>query len=108
MPDGRRVRLRTARWPVWSVAHFECTLHRVNHEELLARITIDPAVCHGKPCIRGHRIWVGLVLGMLEGGMREEEILTEYPSLEPADIRACLAYASELTRVRFVDLPQAS
>jgi len=82
--------------------------HSVTHEELLARITIDPAVCHGKPCIRGHRIWVGLVLGMLEGGMREEEILAEYPSLQPADIRACLAYASELTRVRFVDLPRAS
>jgi uncharacterized protein (DUF433 family) len=80
----------------------------VTHEELLARIAIDPAVCHGKPCIRGHRIWVGLVLGMLEGGMREEEILVEYPGLEPADIRACLAYASELTRVRFVDLPHAS
>jgi uncharacterized protein (DUF433 family) len=80
----------------------------MKHEELLARITIDPAVCHGKPCIRGHRIWVGLVLGMLEGGMREEEILVEYPGLEPADIRACLAYASELTRVRFVDLPHAS
>ncbi len=80
----------------------------MTHEELLARITIDPAVCHGEPCIRGHRIWVGLVLGMLEGGMREEDILVEYPSLERADIRACLAYASELTRVRFVDLPQAS
>jgi uncharacterized protein (DUF433 family) len=80
----------------------------MTHEELLARITIDPAVCHGKPCIRGRRIWVGLVLGMLEGGMREEDILVEYPSLEPTDIRACLAYASELTRVRFVDLPRAS
>ncbi|MGA7124600.1 MAG: DUF433 domain-containing protein, partial [Polyangiaceae bacterium] len=48
--------------------------YQVTHEELLARITIDPAVCHGRPCIRGHRIWVGLVLGMLEGDMREEEI----------------------------------
>ena len=70
-------------------------IHLVTHEELLARITINPAVCHGKPCIRGHRIWVGLVLGMLEGGMRQDEILSEYPSLEPADIQACLAYASE-------------
>ena len=77
----------------------------MTHEELLARITIDPAVCHGRPCIRGHRIWVGLVLGMLEGDMREEEIMAEYPSLEHKDIRACLAYASELARVRFVDLP---
>jgi uncharacterized protein (DUF433 family) len=80
----------------------------VTHEELLARITIDPTVCHGKPCIRGHRIWVGLVLGMLEGGMLEEEILAEYPALEPTDIRACLAYASELTRVRLDDLPRES
>jgi uncharacterized protein (DUF433 family) len=100
--------LRTALRGSSSLARFEGSLRRVTHEELLARITIDPAVCHGKPCIRGHRIWVGLVLGMLEGGMREEEILVEYPGLEPADIRACLAYASELTRVRFVDLPQAS
>jgi uncharacterized protein (DUF433 family) len=45
---------------------------------------------------------------MLEGGMGQEEILAEYPSLEPAAIRACLAYASELTRVQFVDLPHAS
>jgi uncharacterized protein (DUF433 family) len=107
-PDGSGLELREALRGGWSLARFEGTLHPVTHEELLARITIDPAVCHGKPCIRGHRIWVGLVLGLLEGGMREEEILVEYPSLEPADIRACLAYASELTRVRFVDLPQAS
>lgn len=80
----------------------------MTHEELLERITIDPAVCHGKPCIRGLRIWVGLVLGMLEAGMDEQRILAEYPDLEPADLRACLAYAAELARTRFVDLPQAS
>jgi uncharacterized protein (DUF433 family) len=80
----------------------------VTHEELLARITTDPAVCHGKPCIRGQRIWVGLILGMLEGGMSESEILSEYPELEPADIHACFAYAAELANTRFVDLPEAS
>jgi uncharacterized protein (DUF433 family) len=80
----------------------------VTHEELLARITIDPAVCHGKPCIRGQRIWVGLILGMLEGGMGEAEILAEYPNLEPDDIRACLAYGAELANGRFVDLSAAS
>ncbi len=80
----------------------------MTHEALLARITTDPAVCHGKPCIRGQRIWVGLVLGMLEAGVSEGEILDNYPSLEPDDIRACLAYAAELARARFVDLPQAS
>lgn len=80
----------------------------MTHQDLLARITIDPTVCHGKPCIRGQRIWVGLILGMLEAGMRDEEILAEYPTLELPDIRACLAYASELTRVSFVDLSRAS
>lgn len=80
----------------------------MTHEALLARITTDPAVCHGKPCIRGQRIWVGLILGMLEGGMTEAEILAEYPSLEADDIKACIAYAAELTRANFVDLPHAS
>jgi uncharacterized protein (DUF433 family) len=80
----------------------------MTHEALLARITTDPAVCHGKPCIRGHRIWVGLVLGMLEAGVSEREILENYPGLEPDDIKACFAYAAELARARFVDLPQAS
>jgi len=80
----------------------------MTHEELLTRITVDPAVCHGKPCIRGHRIWVGLILGMLEAGLSEHDILAEYPTLEVADVRACLAYAAELARTRFVDLPQAS
>jgi uncharacterized protein (DUF433 family) len=80
----------------------------MTHEDLLARITIDPAVCHGKPCIRGQRIWVGLILGMLEAGTKEAEILAEYPTLEADDIRACLAYAAELARANFVDLPRAS
>jgi uncharacterized protein (DUF433 family) len=80
----------------------------MTHEDLLARITIDPAVCHGKPCIRGLRIWVGIVLSMLEAGQSEEAILADHPELERDDIRACLAYANELMRVRFVDLPRAS
>jgi uncharacterized protein (DUF433 family) len=80
----------------------------MSHTELLARITIDPAVCHGKPCIRGLRIWVGLILGMLEGGASEQEILAEYPGLELDDIRACLAFATELARTRFIDLERAS
>ncbi|XXT17468.1 DUF433 domain-containing protein [Sorangium sp. So ce429] len=70
----------------------------MTHEELLARITTDPGVCHGKPCIRGRRIWVSLILGMLESGMTEQEILVEYPELVIDDIRACLAYANELAR----------
>ena len=74
------------------------------HEQLLGRIRIDPNVCFGKPCIRGHRIWVSLVLDLLAEGSSIAEILQEYPQLEEADIKACLAYGAEMTRERFVDV----
>jgi len=61
---------------------------------LLARITIKPEQCHGWPCIRGMRIRVADVLGMLANGISAEEILHDFPDLEPDDIRACLAYGS--------------
>ena len=67
-------------------------------EELLAHITIDPHVCFGKPCIRGHRIWVSLILDLLAGGASIEEILADYPSLEAPDVRACIAYGAEMAR----------
>jgi uncharacterized protein (DUF433 family) len=76
----------------------------VGREDLLSRITIDPNVCHGKPCIRGHRIWVSLILDFLAGGMTIEEILDDYPGIEEADIRACIAYGAEMARGRFVDI----
>ena len=65
---------------------------------------MDPAVCGGKPCIRGHRIWVSLVVDLLASGMSVDEILAEYPQLEVEDIRACLAYASEMARERTVQV----
>ncbi|MFN2568054.1 MAG: DUF433 domain-containing protein [Candidatus Dormibacteria bacterium] len=55
-------------------------------------ISIDPRVCGGKSCIRGHRIWVSLILGLLADGMSIEEILQGYPGLEAADVRASIAY----------------
>ena len=70
----------------------------------MERITVDPAICGGKPCIRGHRIWVALVLGMLAEGLTVAEILAEYPQLEEADIRACIAYGALLAGGRFVDV----
>ena len=73
-------------------------------EDLLSRITIDPNICHGKPCIRGHRIWVSLVLDFLAGGMAPQEILDQYPGIEEPDIRACIAYAAEMARGNFVDV----
>jgi uncharacterized protein (DUF433 family) len=74
----------------------------MTHEELLQRISIDPGVCGGKPCIRGHRIWVSLILDLLASGMTVDEVLAEYPQLTPEDIRACIAFASEMTRERTV------
>ena len=61
--------------------------------ELLKRITADPGIFGGKPTIRGMRISVELILSLLAQGETREEILADYPDLEPDDIRACLAYA---------------
>lgn len=60
----------------------------------LERITHDPAIMGGKPCIRGMRITVGTVLGLLASGYSRERIVQAYPHLEPADIDAALTYAA--------------
>jgi uncharacterized protein (DUF433 family) len=72
--------------------------------ELLKRISIDPNICFGKPCIRGTRIWVSLILDFMAHGMSPEEILTEHPHLTMEDIRAALAYGAEMTRERYVEI----
>lgn len=61
--------------------------------KLLERITQTPGQCGGKPCVRGMRIRVVDVIGMLAAGMTNEQVLTDFPELEPEDIRACLLYA---------------
>ncbi len=76
-----------------------------NREELLKRISIDPQVCFGKPCIRGTRIWVSLIVDNLAEGISEAELLTSYPQLQLEDIRAALAYAAEMTRERVIPVP---
>lgn len=73
--------------------------------ELLKRISIDPQVCFGKPCIRGTRIWVSLIVDNLVEGISESELLAAYPQLQPEDIRAALAYAAEMTRERVIPVP---
>lgn len=75
-------------------------------EELLSRITIDSNICFGKPCIRGHRIWVSLILDFLASGMTIQEIISEYPGLEKEDIYACIAYGAEMARERYIEVPQ--
>ncbi len=72
--------------------------------ELLRRISINPEICFGKPCIKGHRIWVSLILDLLASGMTVDEVLKEYPQLQPEDIYACIAYGAEMSRERYVDI----
>jgi uncharacterized protein (DUF433 family) len=60
---------------------------------LLSRITVDPLICHGKPCVRGMRWPVEVVIDMLEAGMGTEEIVEDHPELEKEDIFACLQHA---------------
>jgi uncharacterized protein (DUF433 family) len=77
----------------------------VNREELLKRISIDPRVCFGKPCIRGTRIWVSLIVDNLAEGVPEADLPAAYPQLQPEDIRAALAFAAEMTRERIIPIP---
>lgn len=74
-------------------------------EDWKERISINPNVCHGQPCIKGTRIWVSLIIDNLAAGSTEEEILQAYPSLTREDIKAALAYAAEMARERYVDIP---
>ena len=66
----------------------------MNEQELLSRISIDPNVCFGKPCIRGHRIWVSLVLDLLSSGWTVQQLREQYPGIEEADVLACIAYGA--------------
>jgi uncharacterized protein (DUF433 family) len=77
----------------------------MERNELLKRISVNPDVCFGKPCIRGHRIWVSLILDLLASGMTMEQILKGYPQLSREDILACVAYGAEMSRERFVEVP---
>lgn len=77
----------------------------MTREQLLARISVDPNICFGKPCIRGHRIWVSLILDLLAAGETTTQVLANYPGLEEADVLACIAYGSEMSRERYVDIP---
>ncbi|MDJ0595998.1 MAG: DUF433 domain-containing protein [Pleurocapsa sp. MO_226.B13] len=77
----------------------------MSSENLLTRITIEPNICSGKPCIKGHRIWVSLILDLLAAGETPEEILQAYPSISREDILACIAYGAEIARDSYVEIP---
>jgi len=70
----------------------------MDYEDLLARISIDPQVGGGKPCIRGTRVYVATILDGLAEGLTQQEILQHYPQLTVDDIHAALAYAAELAK----------
>lgn len=65
-----------------------------------SRITIDPGICHGEPCVRGLRYPVTMILELLASGMTHEEILADFEDLQEDDIRACLHYAARLSDVK--------
>lgn len=81
-----------------------CHHEVMSPEALLDRISVDPAVCGGRPCIAGHRIWVSLVLGLLAGGMSVQDVVAEYPGIDELDVRACIAYGARLAGSDFVDV----
>lgn len=66
----------------------------------LSRITVDPAICHGKPCVRGLRYPVEMLLDLLSSGMTLDEILADYEDLERDDLLAVLQFAARLARTR--------
>jgi len=68
------------------------------------RISVDPAICHGKACIKGTRIMVSIILDNMAAGFTEDDIIKEYPSLKREDILAAIAYAAELARERVMPL----
>jgi uncharacterized protein (DUF433 family) len=74
----------------------------------LDRISIDPNVCFGKPCIRGTRIWVSLILDFLASGETAEQVLGAYPQLSAEDIRAAIAHGAEVARERIIPVPDAA
>jgi uncharacterized protein (DUF433 family) len=72
---------------------------------LLERISIDPTICGGKPCIKGTRIWVSLILDFLADDMTEAELLDQYPGLTHEDVLAAIAYGAEAARERVIPVP---
>jgi uncharacterized protein (DUF433 family) len=68
----------------------------MHRDQLLTRISIDPKICSGKPCVRGDRIGVSQILDLLASGETLGQVLEAYPSLEEADVFACIAYGAEM------------
>lgn len=74
-------------------------------EDWKTRISINPNICHGQPCIKGTRIIVSVIVSCIANGDPVEEILQAYPSLTKEDVQAALLYAAEMVRQYYVDIP---
>jgi len=72
----------------------------------LERISVDPRICGGKPCIKGTRIWVSLILDFLAEGVSEAELLKDYPQLTHDDVLAAIGYGAEASRETILPLPE--
>lgn len=99
---------RALKWPMSQCNSRRFLMSDMLDSHLLGRISIDPNICFGKPCIRGTRIWVSLILDFLANGEREADILAAYPQLTSDDIRAALAYGAEVVRERIIPIPVAA
>jgi uncharacterized protein (DUF433 family) len=89
---NRHTTRRPRRRVEWSIVNW--------HEH----ISVDPKICHGRPCIRGTRIMVSVVLDNLAAGLTAEQVIASYPALKPDHIKASIAYAADLARDRVVPL----
>jgi uncharacterized protein (DUF433 family) len=76
----------------------------MSNDNLFSRITVDPEICHGKPCVRGLRYPVETILEYLAGGDSAEDLLAEFPDLEREDILACLEFSRRMLAARSVHL----
>ena len=94
---------RYGRYTAWFGGSSQtCGRGNVTGMTRLSRITVDPAVCHGSPCIRGMRYPVELIVDLLASGMTSEQVLADYADLELDDILAALEFAANVTRTRSV------
>ena len=98
-----RILIIQARERALAVENDWCHLIAMSSEQLLSRITMDPNICHGKPCVRGLRYPVEFLLELLSGDMTAEQILADYPDLEADDLRAAIAYAARLSRIKSIE-----
>jgi uncharacterized protein (DUF433 family) len=75
----------------------------MSNAELLSRITMDPEICHRKPCVRGLRYPVEFLLELLSGDTTTEQILADYPDLEADDLKAACAYGARLSQIKRIE-----